>query len=82
MGKVFATKLRAQANFLRLDEQFLLQVDVAEGASSLIAGCGQVVVVFDGGELYGEQILLGAGATDKRVSLPDHRSVYSGAPSG
>ena len=64
VGKCLAAELCAQANLVCLDQQFLLQVDVAEGATRLVARGGQVIVVFDRCQFHGEQVFLGAGAAN------------------
>ena len=53
VGQVLSAELGAEANLGRLLKEFLFEVYVAEGAAGLIAGGGQVVVVFDAGELHG-----------------------------
>ena len=64
MRKVLASELRPQADLLSLDEQFLLQVDIAEGTSGPVSGGGETVIVFDAGELDSEKILLRRSAAD------------------
>ena len=58
VSHVFAAKLCAEADAVGFEQQFLLKVDVAEGAACLVAGGRQRVVVLDAGELHGEQVLL------------------------
>ena len=64
VGKGLAAKLGAKSYLLGFLEQFLLQVDVAEGTSGLITGGGQTVVILDTGQFYGEQVLLGRCTAD------------------
>ena len=59
-----AAKLSAQSNLVSLFQQFLLQVNVAEGTTRLVACRGQSVVELDAGQLDGQQVLLGRGAAD------------------
>ena len=61
-----AAELGTQTNLLRFHEQLVLQVDVAESTAGLIASGGQIVIVLDGGQLHGEQVLLGRGSTDNK----------------
>ena len=58
VGQVFSAELGAEADLGRLLEEFLFEVDVAEGTAGLITDSRQVVVVFDAGELHGEKVLL------------------------
>ena len=57
VGQMLAAELCAESDFVGFEQQFLLQVDVAECASGLIARGGQVVVVLDGSEFHREQVL-------------------------
>ena len=64
MCQGLAAKLCAESNLVSLVKQLLLQVDVAEGTARLVTRRGQSVVVFDAGQLNGQQILLSTGTTD------------------
>ena len=64
-----AAKLCTQANLVSLVEQFLLQVDVTEGAARLVARGGQRVVVLDAGQLDRQQVLLGRSTTDDERNM-------------
>ena len=66
VGQCLTAELSSESNLVGLFKQFVLQVDVAEGASRLVARGGQLVVVLNRSELDGEQVLLGAGATDDK----------------
>ena len=52
--KILASELGAESYLLRFLEQFLLEIHVAECTSGLISRGGKSVVVFDAGELHGE----------------------------
>ena len=41
MSEILTSKLCAKTNLVSLLQQFLLKVDVAEGATCLVACCGQ-----------------------------------------
>ena len=47
VGERLAAKLRSQSYLLRFHQEFVFQVDVAEGPASLVTRGGQVVVVFN-----------------------------------
>ena len=64
VGKMLTAELCAESNLVGFEQELLLEVDVAEGASGLIARGGQVVVILDRGELHREQVLLGRSAAD------------------
>ena len=49
-----AAELCAQTDVAGLLKQLLLQFDITEGTTSLVAGCGQTVVVVRAGQLDGE----------------------------
>ena len=64
VGQVFSAELGAQAYLLSLDQEFLLQVDVAEGTAGLVTGSGQVVIELDAGQLHGQEVLFGRSAAN------------------
>ena len=64
VGKMLAAELCTKSNLVGFEQEFLLEVDVAEGTSGLIARGGQVVVILDRSELHREQVLLGRCAAD------------------
>ena len=57
VSESLSAKLCAKPYFLSFGEQFLLKVDVAEGASCLVAGSGQRVVELDRSKFNGEQVV-------------------------
>ena len=69
VGKIFAAKLCTKANLVGLFEQLLLEFQVAECASGLIAGSGQTIIVMSAGKLHGEQVPLGAGAANHHCNV-------------
>ena len=64
--QMFAAELCAKPDFMGFLQQFLLQVDVAEGASRLVARRGQRVVVFNRREFHGQQVFLRRSAADDK----------------
>ena len=64
MGEILAAELGSETDFPCLLKQLLLQLHIAESASALVACGWQLVVVVGGGELHGEQVLLGGGSSD------------------
>ena len=64
VGERFAAELCAEADLLRCLFQFLLQLDVAECTSVLVAGGGEVVVIFDGGLFDCLKVLFSRCAAD------------------
>ena len=64
VGEMLAAELSTKTDFLCLDEELFLQFDITEGTSGLITCRGQSVLVFDAGQLHGEQVLLGRGTAD------------------
>src|SRR5574344_491279 len=64
MGKELAAELGTQSYLVSLEQQFLFQVHITEGTSGLIACRRQVIVIFDGSERHGEQVLLCRGTAD------------------
>ena len=64
VGQGLAAKLGTEANLMGLVQEFLLEVDVAEGTTRLVARGGQRVVVLNAGELHRQQVLLGRGTAD------------------
>ncbi len=55
MGEIFAAELRAEAEVLRFQQQFLLQLHVAESLPMFVTFGRQAIVVFGGGQLDGFQ---------------------------
>ena len=66
VGQIFAAELRSKPDFLGFLEQFFFQVDVAEGASRLVARRGQRIVVFNRREFHRQQVLLCRSATNHK----------------
>ena len=64
VGEVLAAELGADTQLLGLDQELLLELDVAEGAAVFVAGGGQVVEVFGRSELHGLENRFGGGAAD------------------
>ena len=58
MSQVLSSELCTQSDLMCLEQQFLLKIDITEGTTGLVACGRQVVVVLDGSELHGEQVLL------------------------
>ena len=56
---VLAAELCAEADVVSLFEHLLFQLDVAEGTAVFITRRGQVIIEAGGGELHGQQVLLG-----------------------
>ena len=79
VGQRLAAELGTQTDFLRFHEQLVLQVDVAESTAGLIACGGQIVIILDGGQLHGEQVLLGRGSTDNKGDVIGRTSCCSQA---
>ena len=52
VGEGLAAKLGAEAYLVSLLQELGLKVEVAEGASCLVAARGQIVVIVDGTELH------------------------------
>ena len=69
MGKVFTTELSTDAGFLSALEQFLLQLNITERLTQLVAFSGQVVVIARGTQFGGFQAGLGAGAADAECHM-------------
>ena len=69
MGQGLTAKLGSEANLMGFGEQFLLQVDIAEGATCLVARRGQRVIILDAGQLDGQQVLLGRRAADDEGNM-------------
>ena len=61
MGQILASELGPQADFLCLDEELLLEVDVAECTAGLVTGRRQRIVILDAGQLDGQQVLFRGG---------------------
>ncbi|SBF33688.1 Uncharacterised protein [Klebsiella variicola] len=55
VGEVFPAELRAEAKVLRFQQQFLLQLHIAERLAMLVTFGRQAIVVFGGGQLHGFQ---------------------------
>ena len=58
VGKILASELGPEADFLRLYEEFLLEVDVAECPTGLVTGRRQRIIILDAGQLDGQQVFL------------------------
>ena len=69
VGEGFAPELRSESNLVRLEEQSLLELDIAEGTSRVVAGGGQRIIVVGRGEFDGEEVLLGRGASDDKGNM-------------
>jgi hypothetical protein len=69
VSEILAAELCAETDLVSLLEELLFEVDVAEGASSLVACCRQRVVVLDRSELHGEEVLLSRCATDNECDV-------------
>ena len=67
--QIFATKLCAKTNFVRLVQQLLFKVNIAESAACFIARSGQVVVIFDRGQLHSEQVLFSTCTTNHKGNV-------------
>ncbi len=59
-----AAKLGTEANLVGFLQELVLEVDVTEGTTCLVARGGQTVVELDAGELHRQQVLLGRGTAD------------------
>ena len=66
VSQVLTTKLSSQANLMSLLQQFLLEVNIAEGATCLVARSRQTIVELDRSEFHSEQVLLGRGSTNHK----------------
>ena len=64
VGKVFAAELRAETKVLRLQQQLLLQLHVAERLAVLVTFGRQAIVVFGGRQLHGLQRRFRRGTAD------------------
>ena len=64
VGQVLAAELCAEAYLVSLYEELVLQVDVTESTTCLIACCRQLVVILDGSQLHGQEVLLRRSTTD------------------
>ena len=53
-----ATKLGTEANLVGFLQELVLEVDIAESTTGLIARGGQTVVELDRSELHRQQVLL------------------------
>ena len=58
MRIILTTELRAKAYAMSLLENLFLQLDVAEGTSTLATAGRQVIVITGRSQLNGEQVLL------------------------
>ena len=64
MGEIFSAELSSKPDFLSLLQEFLLEVDVAEGTAGLIACCRERIIELDAGELDCQKVLLRTGTSD------------------
>ena len=69
VSQILAAELCSKAYFVGLDKQFLLQIRVTEGASSLISRRGQVVIILDATQFHGEKILFSRRAADDKADV-------------
>ena len=69
VSQVLATELCTESDLVGLEQELLLQVDVAESAASLITCGRQVVVVLDRTELHGQQVLLSRCTADDEADV-------------
>ena len=69
VSQVLTTKLCTETNLLSLDDQFLLQIHITEGTTSLITSGGQTVIELDRSELHGQQVLLCRSTTDHKGNV-------------
>ena len=58
VSQILTTKLSAEANLLSFLDELLLQINIAESTTSLIASSGQTIVELDRSELHSQQVLL------------------------
>ena len=58
VSQIFTTELSTQTNLVSLNEQLLLQIDVAESATCLVTSRGQVVIELNRSQLHRQQVLL------------------------
>ena len=69
MSKIFAAELSAKADLLGLDKELLLQIDVPESASCLVASSGERIIILYAGELDCQQVLLSRSAADHESDM-------------
>jgi len=69
VSQVLTTKLCTQANLVSLIEELVLQVYVTEGTTGLITCCRQFIIVLDGSQLHGEEVLLSRSTTDNECDV-------------
>ena len=69
VSQILTTELGTQANLMSLLQEFLFEVDIAEGTTSLVACGGQTVVELDGSQLHGQQVLLGRSTTNDECDV-------------
>ncbi len=67
--QILTTELSTQTNLLSLLQQFLLQVDIAEGTTCLVACGRQTVIILDRTQLHSQQVLLGTGTTNNEADV-------------
>ena len=53
VSQILTTKLSTQTNLMSLFQEFLLEIDIAEGTTCLIACRGQTIVILDRSQLHG-----------------------------
>ena len=58
VSQILTTELGTESNLLSLLDELLLEIDIAESTTRLVACGRQTVVVLDAGELHCEQVLL------------------------
>ncbi len=69
VSQILTTELCTESNLVSLVEELVLQVDVAERATGLVACSRQRVVIFYRSELHGEQVLLSRRAADNESNM-------------
>ena len=69
MGKILASKLGSEADLLGFDKELLLQIDVPESASCLVASSGERIIILYAGELDCQQVLLSRSAADHESDM-------------
>ena len=69
VGEIFAAKLRAETQLLRLFQQFFFQFDITERLAVLVTFGRQAVIVFGGCELDGFQGRLRRGAANDKSDV-------------
>ena len=66
VSQILTTKLSSETNLMSLLQEFLFEVDITEGTTSLITCGGQTVVELDRSKLHGEQVLFSGCTTNDK----------------